>query len=161
MASSSPLGGALLPVVQVVAWQGWSEDQEAEADIWVEARAMARLGWSETRWRLWLQELKAEAARRTEDLEEMYKLWEKWGSDGDKTPCQERAWDAMLVVELERRVAWGLRMRRGGYGEECGVWVGRLREIGVWQMWMQELMEIGEEIGEEPREEDEEEMEDE
>ena len=33
-----------LPVAEEVRWEGWAEDEEWEADIWVEHRALARGG---------------------------------------------------------------------------------------------------------------------
>ena len=37
-----------VPVIERVGWQGWPDDWEAEADVWVEGRALARFGWSGT-----------------------------------------------------------------------------------------------------------------
>ena len=131
----------ILPVIERVSWEGWNEDRESEADVWVEERALARLGWSETNWRWWLSELAEEAER--------WRAW--WNSTvawcrtmgmelGGVTECQEQAWRAMRAVELERRLCWGVRMREESlYGEEFAVWKERLMASGVWSRWMLEI----------------------
>ena len=146
MAFASPMP---LPIIERVAWEGWNEDRVSEADVWVESRALARLGWSETNWRWWLSELGEEAERRRAWWTCTVAWCRTMGMElGGETACQEQAWGAMYAVELERRLRWGVRMREESlYGEEYVVWRERLRSSGVWARWMQELGALGDDDG--------------
>jgi hypothetical protein len=133
------LGLMILPVVsEIVGFVGFEEDRDAEADLWTESRAMARLGWSETRWRQWLCEMAQEKVRRNQWWDETVRWFDHMEVDvvDLQTRCQERVLDSMAAMELERRLLWGKRIRADlGYGEDFVAWQRRTAATGDVPRW--------------------------
>ena len=129
----------VLPVTEEVGFTGWYTDKPFEGDVWEEQWALARGGWSETRWRKWLQLVVEERDAREAWWNEVRAWLSRRGLDSPQTSNQERGVVAMIAEETERRLAWNLAMRRAGWGEELDGWIARWKEVGVWQEWLRRI----------------------
>ena len=116
---------ALLPELVEVEYYGWHTWQQIEEDVWVEAAALRRLGWSSVRWRLWMKLLQEEVARRSVwwQLVEQWRLMRWGGVTGGGSPRNEMVWEAMRDEEAARRLIWNWEMRWEGWGGVADTWL--------------------------------------
>ena len=137
-----------LPVLEEVGFAGWQLDEPFERDVWEEPRALARGGWSETRWREWLRLLADERDARIAWWNELEAWLSRRGLAVPETFAQNRVVEAMRSEEAERRLDWNVAMRRTGWGEDLDGWIQRWKEAGVWQEWIRRI------AGDEDRQDD-------
>jgi hypothetical protein len=76
----STMDGVVLPVVEDIPFEGWSSWWQSEEDLWTEAAALRREGWSSAWWRQW-QQLLVEEARRRREWWQLLVQWSqlRWG----------------------------------------------------------------------------------
>ena len=133
----------VLPLVEEVAWEGWGGWRDVEADVWVEAVALRRGGWSESRWRQWLGLVGGEVTNRR-DFGVLLSQWTlaRWGGVwGGRNSQEEAVWAAMRDEEVHRRLWWNWDMRTQGWGNDAGAWL---------QLWAARFLEwdLEEAVGE-------------
>lgn len=118
-----------LPLLGEVRWDGFSIDEEAERDVFDEHLALRRGGWSESRWRCWLQLLRLEIATRSQWWAFLVKYANaRWGGDvGGHTRIQEQLSRCFYLEEMARRKHWNWTMRANGYGIDADSWWQRYR----------------------------------
>ena len=106
-----------LPVLEEICWEGFAMDEQAEADVSNEHRALHRLGWTENRWRQCPSLLQAELQCRNRWWELVQQYTERWNGDmSGQTPAQEALSMMFSEEELARRLAWNIYLRQDGYG---------------------------------------------
>jgi hypothetical protein len=130
-----------LPVLESISWFGWDKHRAAEQDVFDESAALARAGWSETRWRAWLVRLREEVKTRRQWCEDRH-LWvvHHMGSVYDgRNHAEETLMFWMVTSEDSRRLDWNLCMRRDGWGKCPALW---------WSEWKHLWREVRETLGE-------------
>ena len=121
---SVPQMEARLPVLESVQMEAWSEWREVESDLWEEAVALRRHGWSEVRWRRWMKWMDAERRERLVWCE-MVEAWSRrrWeGCMGGRSRAEEAVFIAMTHEEAMRRLEWNLDTRVFGFGYDQNEW---------------------------------------
>ena len=115
---------ALLPVLESVQVEVWTDWREMESDLWEEAVALRRHGWSEVRWRRWMIWMDAERRERLVWWE-MVEAWSRrrWmGCMGGRSRAEEAVFTAMTHEEAMRRLEWNLITRAFGFGYDKDEW---------------------------------------
>ena len=115
---------ALLPVLESVHMEAWTEWREVESDLWEETVALTRNGWSEVRWRQWIERMDAERRERLVWWE-MVEAWSsrRWeGCMGGRSRAEEAVFIAMTHEEAMRRLVWNLNTREFGFGHDMNEW---------------------------------------
>ena len=126
---SVPQMEARLPVLESVQMDGWSDWREMESDLWEEAVALRRHGWSEVRWRRWMKWMDAERRERLVWWE-MVEAWSRrrWeGCMGGRSQAEEAVFVAMTKEEAMRRLKWNLDTRAFGFGYDMDEWYLKYR----------------------------------
>ena len=120
---------ALLPVLASVQMEVCTDWREMESDLWHEAVALRRHGWSEVRWRRWMIWMDAERRERLEWWE-MVSAWSRrrWeGCMGGRSQAEEALFVAMGHEETVRRLKWNLDTRAVGFGYDMDEWYLKYR----------------------------------
>ena len=105
-------------------------------DVWANETALGRQGWSEVRWRSWLELLQEEVARWSAWWQ-LVELWRMriWGGVVGGSKRSQMTYEAMREEEAARRLIWNWEMRREGWGSDATVWLqawnGRFFEWGL------------------------------